>query len=472
MASVVEVSSCEAIAGNPDFYGLGIRIGVYLQWVTAWINLLVDPLSAQSIFDVNSVFVFAILLATMVASFADNPTIEPIETHILLQFVLGFFVTTLSTFGMRLHFLRPDSAADLGGQLKELAGVLGPSLKNPFSFNIGLRLFCGRVTLPLNAFSTLKPYHLSWTGVFWRTTTACMLAAVNIWLWFASHPNYRLPGQNCDPPFIFMFSRQQLSGSIVVFCKAVSIMIAAIVFPPFWVLLHLTIRLLHYMVLVLNRDLLHYVMPQVPQRLGRSMECIGSSLVGFNPATLPQLGAPIDFLYFLSKPSSETFRLSDLLKLIVYLGRGRDEKQREANAQAEIRETWPQKRTTNLTRRICILWNIFVILSIVWFILSIELTLRWNNIQGVYTIDSAGQLIPFVIGGVSTGQMLKNVVLLGLAQKYDDWADTTVDVSMDLSGNQGKFRIRTKTTLESEEPKAWALQDMTRGTEDTSNNGG
>ncbi|KAI1411269.1 hypothetical protein F5Y13DRAFT_65039 [Hypoxylon sp. FL1857] len=451
MASAVEASSCEAIQGNPDFYGLGIRIGVYLQWVTAWINLLVDPLSAQSVYDVNSVFVFAILLATMVASFADDPTIEPIETHILLQFALGFFVTTLSTFGMRLHFLRPDSVAELGGQLKELMGVLGSTLKTPFSLSIVVKLLCGRITLPLNAFSTLKPYHLSWSGVFWRTATACMLAIINIWFWFASYPSYRLPGRNCDPPFIFMFSRQQLSGPIVVFCKAISIIIAVVVVPPFWILLHLTIRLFHYMIMVLNRDLLHYIMPQVPQRLRNPVQRIDSSLSGFNPSNLRQIGAHVNFLDFLSKPSSETFRISDLLKLIVYLGRGKEEKEREADAHADARHRSPQAWATSLTGRICILWNIFIVLSITWFILDIELTLKWNNIQGVSGIDSAGQLIPFVIGGISTAQVLKKVVLLGLAQKYDDWAETTVDISMDLSGNQERFRIRTRTTLESED---------------------
>ncbi|OTA58025.1 hypothetical protein K449DRAFT_131072 [Hypoxylon sp. EC38] len=451
MASAVEVPSCEAIAGNPDFYGLGIRIGVYLQWVTAWISLLVDPLSAQSVYDVNSVFVFAILLATMVASFAKDPTIEPVETHILLQFALGFFVTTLSTFGMRLHFLRPDSVAELGVQLKELMRVVGSSLKNPFSLTIGLKLLFGRVTLPLNAFSTLKPYHLSWSGVFWRTATACMLAAVNIWLWFASQPNYRLPGEDCDPPYIFIFSKQQLSGPIVVFCKAVSIMIAAVALPPFWILLHLTARLLSYMILVLYRDLLHYTMPQVPQRLRNPIERIDTSLAGFRANSLPQFGAQLDFLDFLSKPSSETFRLSDLLKLMVYLGRGKDRKERVGDAQADIKRGTTQTGTTNLTRRICILWNIFIALSIAWFILSIELTIKWNDIKGVNAIDSAGQLIPFVIGGISTAQVLKKVILLGLAQKYDDWADTTVDISMDLYGNQERFKIHTRTTIENED---------------------
>jgi hypothetical protein len=31
-------------------------------------------------------------------------------------------------------------------------------------------------------------------------------------------------------------------------------------------------------------------------------------------------------------------------------------------------------------------------------IICVELTLRWNNIQGVYSLNSAGQLIPFFLG--------------------------------------------------------------------------
>jgi hypothetical protein len=49
-------------------------------------------------------------------------------------------------------------------------------------------------------------------------------------------------------------------------------------------------------------------------------------------------------------------------------------------------------------------WNIFVLLSIAWFVLSIEFTLRWNDIRGVdtVTIVTTSQLIPFIIGVVST----------------------------------------------------------------------
>jgi hypothetical protein len=47
----------------------------------------------------------------------------------------------------------------------------------------------------------------------------------------------------------------------------------------------------------------------------------------------------------------------------------------------------------------------------VWFVLSIELTLYWNDVQGVNTIQSTGQLIPFIIGVVSSAQALKKVTI-------------------------------------------------------------
>ncbi|KAI0901294.1 hypothetical protein F4806DRAFT_492184 [Annulohypoxylon nitens] len=456
MSSPAEALICEAIEGNPDFYGLGIRIGVYLQWVTAWVSLLVDPLSAQSVYDVNSVFVFAILVATMIATFAESPTIEPVETYIMLQFSLGFFVTTLSTFGLRLHLLRPSSVAQLLHHLDALSRAVRGSLQNSSWPSVMWRLSSSRIKLPLNYVSPLKPYHLSWSGVFWRTTTICMLTAVNIWLWFASQPNYRLANRICDPPFVFFFSRQQLSGAIVGFFKAVSIMIAIIVAPPFFVLCQLALRILNHTIMALYRDFLHSTVPEAPQRLRQPLDRINSTFASFShrldPTTLSQFRGYIDILDFLSRPSNETYRFSDLLKFVVYLGRGKEGDRRIVGAQAENDKSPAYTRSDYLARRICVFWNIFVVLSIIWFILSIEFTLSWNNIKGVNSIDSAGQLIPFVIGAVSTLQVIKKVILLGLSKKYDDWAEVTVDTSIDLAGNQGTFKIRhTRSDLENED---------------------
>lgn len=64
----------------------------------------------------------------------------------------------------------------------------------------------------------------------------------------------------------------------------------------------------------------------------------------------------------------------------------------------------------------CFLWNLCVILSIAWFIASIEFTIRWNDIRGVNTIDSTGQLIPFIVGCVSASQVMKKLMLFAGAR--------------------------------------------------------
>ena len=38
--------------------------------------------------------------------------------------------------------------------------------------------------------------------------------------------------------------------------------------------------------------------------------------------------------------------------------------------------------------------------------LSVELTLAWNNVDGIYEISSTGQFIPFLIGVLGLGRAL------------------------------------------------------------------
>ena len=44
------------------------------------------------------------------------------------------------------------------------------------------------------------------------------------------------------------------------------------------------------------------------------------------------------------------------------------------------------------------MFKTFIACAPIYSILAIELTLKWNNVSNVYTVNSTGQLIPFVIG--------------------------------------------------------------------------
>lgn len=45
------------------------------------------------------------------------------------------------------------------------------------------------------------------------------------------------------------------------------------------------------------------------------------------------------------------------------------------------------------------------------FVVFVELTLTANNISGVYTLNSTGQLIPFIIGISSTVAAMREIAL-------------------------------------------------------------
>jgi hypothetical protein len=65
------------IAGDPDMYGLGIRIGFYLQWLARAVGLLMASWTANrkleealeeldSISFVNTLFVFATIISLVI----------------------------------------------------------------------------------------------------------------------------------------------------------------------------------------------------------------------------------------------------------------------------------------------------------------------------------------------------------------------------------------------------------------------
>ena len=53
---------------------------------------------------------------------------------------------------------------------------------------------------------------------------------------------------------------------------------------------------------------------------------------------------------------------------------------------------------------------------IIWIVITIELTLKFNHLNDIYDLNSTGQLIPFIIGIVSMGKTL-NALWVDLIKK-------------------------------------------------------
>src|SRR5271168_653163 len=108
-----DLAQCPPFNGTSDFYGLGIRVGVYLQLTSSHITNTLNQEAAPENYAANSIFVFAIIVALLNAVNATPSEIRPIEAWIMLQICISFFLTTLGLFGVRLHFLRAKALRDL-----------------------------------------------------------------------------------------------------------------------------------------------------------------------------------------------------------------------------------------------------------------------------------------------------------------------------------------------------------------------
>ncbi|KAF7559907.1 hypothetical protein G7046_g4233 [Stylonectria norvegica] len=472
--------SCVPLDGNSDLYGRGIRIGIYLQWVSSWILILVEPMSTQSVYEVNSTFVFAVVVATIIA----RDTMHPIETYLMLQIALGFYVTTLGTFGVRAQLLNPSrlqgitdkfrnsfervieaiktcvaeyfrslsSTSSTGQKLHEWMLIMLRHQAQPFT------IISGAFQLPLDALSPLKPPEMAWSGVLWRTSIAGIIAGFNLNFWYQVYESSNKG--TCGPPLIFVFSKQRLQGPVVTLYKVAAVITAIFIFPPSVALLVLSWQLLLFSCHLIHREIIGHANPKsyknfqaIVQRINRNQEHISrvvdlrhlpdAQTVFLTWVFFPQFRTLYDILEFYGESKESRVTLSDVIKASIALFGGdtvmSDEAKGGSTTNTQVRLGKPSKRVYIS----CVIWNMLTLSSIIWFILSIELTLKWNNIRGVDTIGTTGQLLPFIVGCVSMSRVSKRVVLKGMQKLYPEWANTRWEGHLSADGVV-KFKISKK----------------------------
>ncbi|KAK3361508.1 hypothetical protein B0T24DRAFT_684551 [Lasiosphaeria ovina] len=211
-------TSCSPFQWNADFYGLGIRIGICPQWISAW-----------GILDADSISVFAVAIATIITAWRNAAVIK---MYIMLRILLGFPITTLSPFGIRPWIMNPsrlgrliDILSDywkerkinrrrrkeerdwvkrhrqaesderraqrqqtsIIGKLVDWLPLLAPIIAAGPEAGFLYMLWKLPKQLPLQFMSSLKLPGLSWTGVFWRTVTVTLVAGYNMAYWLGTN---------------------------------------------------------------------------------------------------------------------------------------------------------------------------------------------------------------------------------------------------------------------------------------------
>ena len=161
-----------SIEGNPDLYGLGIRLGIYFQLTSTSLASRLLPEETLSTWDTNSIFLLAVFAA--VSKSTVSGSIHYVEAYIMLQLMFAFLICAF-----------PKGIGSLTISVVRGA-ILGFSQKD-------------RELLKANP-------GLSILGNQWRQALAAAVACYNVWFWFRFKPS-----RGCET-YIFLFARVSVSG--------------------------------------------------------------------------------------------------------------------------------------------------------------------------------------------------------------------------------------------------------------------
>lgn len=138
MSNITSTQQLCGFVGNGDTYGLGVRLGAYLQWITSLFASQLSVDEANSMRGVNTCFNFAMLVALIWQTFSRDPHLYPSEAYILLLFCIsGICSTFLFSQNLQRNIekpLAPDLPAMSSCFSKCLATDAGGVVRVAFTF--------------------------------------------------------------------------------------------------------------------------------------------------------------------------------------------------------------------------------------------------------------------------------------------------------------------------------------------------
>lgn len=390
-----------SFVGNSDVYGLGIRVGIYLQWLASLLSkVFLGEEALRSVLNENAIFLLALFLATILLATDTITGVHSLDILIMLHIFFGGLFTIYDT----------------------------------------------KVEERIEYLSSLA-------GYFFKAGIVAGMAAVGVWFWFY---NVQIPEDASCKSFAFLFGRVGLySVHTITSFKAISVINLVFCLSALYGLLFYRIYVWIGWLKVVVRDqsnplggespiaerrilamlmrktamdkkklltdlwtvfLEAIVQSTVPAKRDYEKEFekyYGRDLVGEDydnddfPHDWPELRVMLLKI--------EALNSSLFLKALVVLTEaldtfiGHHHLINGQNPALEVESPYnlaPMKR--KLARALVILSNIRtlgtgrdILVSIaimIYSIISIELLIRYNEITEVYTILSTGQIIPLVIG--------------------------------------------------------------------------
>ncbi|KAL8678312.1 MAG: hypothetical protein Q9186_005332 [Xanthomendoza sp. 1 TL-2023] len=307
--------------GNPDFYGLGIRVGIYLQLATAIFARYFHPEAIPENLTANAIFLLALYVAVATATL--GPGLRSEEIVILLQLCFGFLLSVLSILGGR----------DASDETAKRPDILRPP--------------------PIASFL--------------RLMLTVAIGAYAVWFWFPGKDKTKIEG--C-PAYMFFLTKTSIYGGVRIFFQIQLIFFVVPVGALF--LWQSSISLLFY-ISTLTAALSVSTHPTIALLVWWAKVCAldTDTVVGLG-SDASKLGHLCRTDYVRSSLRLSSTRIIKMTNLMV-----------------------------PLVNAVCFLWTV----------LSVELTPRFNRINGVYDVRSTGQLIPFVIGLVRLVSLCHGIVV-------------------------------------------------------------
>ncbi|RPB18844.1 hypothetical protein L211DRAFT_686771 [Terfezia boudieri ATCC MYA-4762] len=291
---------CTGFQGDQDTYGLGIRIGLYFQWVTSSIAYNLVPSEAINMRGVNNCFQLAMFAGLLYVTITNGwkQQLHPMEAYLLLLFCMGGVCSGTTEVDDELDDQRP---------------MIGVAARKSYAY--------------LEASSL---------GGYVRVLLGCGFIGYGLWFLFLGMDDMHNAFPN-DCNYAFFLTRVDLFGWFRTFLKVL------------------------------------FVCATIPAVL--SLVFMTMSLVNATRWFLLDGG---------------------------WQGRVKPHTQSASSSEGEVAEDEkPGLQNIKLRKQ-----NVGFSGALLLFILSVELIIRWNKIQGVGAIGSTGQLLPVIIGVGGVGRVI------------------------------------------------------------------
>lgn len=115
--------------GDPDLYGLGIRVGIYLQWISAFVIYWLHSEGRRELQEAYVIFLFSIFIAIIVITARAEPTYTA-EILVLTYIIFGgtFIILSIGTRSKHLSILTKSTSVHIVRQCLTLGLLTGSAI--------------------------------------------------------------------------------------------------------------------------------------------------------------------------------------------------------------------------------------------------------------------------------------------------------------------------------------------------------